>query len=156
LKKIVILIISHLAFAIFGFVIGIFTLPILTAPSAPSEEEMAVANAQAEFTGQFQRDLKGSDFLHWGDGKVLIGQKLISLEGSIAPGPDYNLYLSPEFVETESDFEQHKSAMVNVGPIRNFKNFIVPVPDSVNPSNYNTAVIWCETFGEFITAAKYK
>ncbi len=155
MKKIVILIVTHIVVAIFGFVLGIFTLPIITAPDAPSDDEITMATAQAEFIGQFQRDLKGSDFLHWGDGKILVGQKFIVLEGSIAPGPDYNLYLSPKFVETESEFEQIKSTMFKVGPVRTFENFIVPVTDSVDPNNFNTVVIWCESFGEFITAAKY-
>ncbi len=135
--------------------LGIFTLPILTAPDAPSKDEITTATAQAEFTGQFTRDLKDSDFLHWGDGKILVGREFIVLEGSIAPGPDYNLYLSPTFVETESEFEQLKSTMVKVGAVRTFENFIVPVPDSVDSSNFSTIIIWCESFGEFITAAKY-
>ncbi len=155
MKKIVILIITHFIFAIFGFALGIFILPILTAPDAPSENEITAATAQVEYTGLFTRDLKDSDFLHWGDGKVLVGREFIVLEGSIAPGPDYNLYLSPTFVETESEFEQLKSTMIKVGAVRTFENFIVPVPDSVDPSAFNTVIIWCESFGEFITAAKY-
>lgn len=155
MNKIAILIISHLAFAFFGLVVGIYALPIITAPNPPSAEEMTAASTQAEFSGQFQRDLKGSDFLHWGDGNVFIGKKFISLEGSIAPGPDYNLYLSSKFVETEDEFAQHQSTMVKVGAVRTFKNFIIPVPNGVYPNEFNTVIIWCETFGEFISAAKY-
>ena len=155
MKKAVLLIISHFVFAAFGFAVGIFTLPILTAPNAPSENEISAATAQAQYTGKFVRGLKGSDFLHWGEGEILIGEKFIMLKGSISPGPDYNLYLSPKMVETESEFEMLKSSMVMVGPVRGFKNFIVPVPESINPSHYHAVIIWCETFGEFITAAKY-
>ena len=64
---------------------------------------------------RFRRDLDGSDFLHWGEGDVFVGRKLIALEGRIAPGPDYRLYLSPEFVETEADFARLKGSMVQVG-----------------------------------------
>ncbi|MDW3095536.1 MAG: DM13 domain-containing protein [Gammaproteobacteria bacterium] len=156
MKKISILIVTHFLFAMFGFVVGIYTLPIITAPNAPTEDEMITASAQAEFTGQFKRDLKGSDFLHWGDGKILVGRKFIVLEGSIAPGPDYNLYLSPKFVETESEFKQLKSTMIKVDAVRTFENFIVAVSDSVDPSKFNTVIIWCESFGEFISAAKYQ
>ena len=156
MKKIITLVITHFIFTVFGFVLGVFTLPIITAPKAPSSDEITTAASQAEFTGQFTRDLKGSDFLHWGEGNILIGQEYIVLEGSIAPGPDYNLYLSPTFVETESEFEQNKSSMINVGAVRTFENFIVSVPDSIDPSNYNSVIIWCESFGEFITAARYK
>jgi hypothetical protein len=76
--------------------------------------------------------------------------------GKLAPGPDYKLYLSPEFVETEADFNRLKSGMVRVGDVRTFENFLVPVPESSDPAAYNTVVVWCESFGQFITAAKYQ
>lgn len=93
---------------------------------------------------------------HWGDGTLSVNHDVISLEGEVAPGPDYRLYLSPTFVETEADFVRLKESMVRVGDVRTFKNFIVPVPSSVNPSNFNTAIVWCESFGQFITAAQYQ
>lgn len=46
--------------------------------------------------------------------------------------------------------------MVRVGDVKTFKNFMVPGPESVDPSRYNTVVIWCEAFGQFITATRYK
>jgi hypothetical protein len=76
--------------------------------------------------------------------------------GKLAPGPDYKLYLSPEFVETEEDFNGLKSEMVRVGDVKTFENFLVPVPESIDPAAYNTVVVWCESFGQFITAAKYQ
>lgn len=76
--------------------------------------------------------------------------------GKLAPGPDYKLYLSPEFVETEADFNRLKSEMVRVGDVKTFENFLVPVPESIDPAAYNTVVVWCESFGQFITAAKYQ
>lgn len=111
---------------------------------------------RAEFSGQFRRDLQDSDALHWGEGTVFVGNTAISLEGSIAPGPDYKLYLSPEFVETEKDFNRLKSTMVRVGDVKTFENFIVPVPESVDPGAYTSVIIWCESFGQFITAAQYR
>jgi hypothetical protein len=74
----------------------------------------------------------------------------------LAPGPDYKLYLSPEFVETEAEFTRLKSRMVRVGDVRTFENFVVSVPESIDVSSYNTAIVWCESFGQFITAAKYR
>jgi hypothetical protein len=64
--------------------------------------------------------------------------------------------LSPEFVETEIDFNRLKSSMVRVGDVETFKNFLVPVPEAVDVERYNTVVVWCESFGQFITAARYK
>jgi len=148
--------ITHAVALAIGFAAGIYALPILIAPSAPSANDVAAQAGGAEFTGQFRRDLKDSDPLHWGEGTVSISHHSIVLMGRIAPGPDYKLYLSPEFVETEADFLRLKPGMVRVGDVKTFDNFIVPVPESVNPANYNTVIVWCESFGQFITAAKYR
>ena len=156
MKKLLLLTVSHLLFAIAGFAVGIYALPILTAPKAPSSDEMANAINNAQFKGEFRRDLKGSDFLHWGEGVISIGDKFISLQGEVAPGPDYKLYLSPEFVETEAEFLKIKEKMVQVGDVKTFKNFVVSVPESIDTNSYNTAIVWCESFGEFISAASYK
>lgn len=156
MKKFILLAVTHLLFSIGGFAAGIYMLPILTAPDAPSEAEMISATEKVEFKGQFRRDLKGSDFLHWGEGTISIGKEFISLQGKIAPGPDYKLYLSPEFVETEAEFSRLKPKMVKVGDVKTFKNFIVSVPESINPAEFNTAIVWCESFSEFITAASYQ
>ncbi|MCG8041159.1 MAG: DM13 domain-containing protein, partial [Candidatus Thiodiazotropha endolucinida] len=34
--------------------------------------------------------------------------------------------------------------------------FIVDVPSHINPSDYTSVIVWCESFGQFITSAKYK
>jgi hypothetical protein len=112
--------------------------------------------SEAMYTAQFRKDLQDSDFLHWGEGTVSVGTSAITLIGKLAPGPDYKLYLSPEFVETEADFNRLKTSMVRVGDIRTFENFVVDVPPDIDPSNFNTVIVWCESFGEFITSAKYQ
>lgn len=155
MKKIL-LIISHLAFAAIGFAAGIFVLPIITAPDGPEKSVVEAQSKQAKFNTEFKRDLKGSDFLHWGEGKVFISDSSISLMGEIAPGPDYKLYLSPTYVETKEDFEKIKSTSLNIGDVKTFDNFIVPIPKTTDLAKYNTIVIWCESFGAFITAAKYR
>lgn len=156
MKKLILLAVSHILFALVGFAAGVYTLPILMAPDAPSVAEVDGAAGKAEFQGQFRRDLEGSDFLHWGEGEISVGREYISLKGKIAPGPAYKLYLSPQFVETEADFARLKPRMVRVGDINTFENFIVPVPDSIDPRRFNAVIVWCESFGEFITAASYK
>lgn len=156
MKKILLLLASHAAVLAIGFALGIYALPILIAPDAPTKEQVSSAAAQAAYTGQFRRDLKDSDALHWGEGAVSVGRESITLAGRLSPGPDYKLYLSPEFVETEADFKRLKSQMKRVGDVRTFENFVVPVPASVDVSQYKAVIIWCESFSEFITAAKYK
>jgi hypothetical protein len=151
-----VLVASHLIAVAIGFGLGVYFLPILIAPPAPTKAEAASQAASARFVGTFRRDLKDSDALHWGEGTVSIGAASIVLEGEIAPGPDYKLYLSPEFVETEADFARLKPNMVRVGDVKTFTNFVVPVPASIDPARYNTVVVWCETFSQFITSARYR
>jgi Electron transfer DM13 len=139
-----------------GFALGVYALPILTAPPAPSAAEVRAAAGTPRYTAQFRRDLKGSDLLHWGEGKVSVAPRAISLEGEVAPGPAYKLYLATEFVETEADFARIKPGALQLGDVKTFKNFIVPVPESVDIDRYNTVIIWCESFSQFITAAKYR
>ena len=147
---------SHLLALAVGFALGVYLLPILVAPEAPSQAEVSAQAGSATFHGQFRRDLKDSDALHWGEGSVSLSRQAITLMGKLAPGPDYKLYLSPEFVETEADFRRLKSSMVRVGDVKTFENFIVPVPATIDPAAYTTVVVWCETFNEFITSAAYR
>ncbi len=154
MKKLL-LIISHCVFAFLGFVLGIYTLPILTEEKSPSEHALKVQMANPKYVTSFTKQLKGSDFFHWGKGKVTLNSNNISFKGKLAPGPDYRLYLSPKFVETENAFNQSKSKMIQVGAINSFNGFILDIPKSINIDNYSSIIIWCETFGEFITAAEY-
>ena len=156
MKKVILLLITHLAVGIAGFAAGIYFLPILTAPPAPTQAEVEAVARTATYSGEFRRDLADSDALHWGEGTISVSRDTISLMGSVSPGPDYKLYLSPEFVETEADFERLKSRMARVGDVKTFDNFLVAVPATLNPDDYTTVVVWCESFGEFITAAQYR
>ena len=101
--------------------------------------------AQAQIVG-------GADCLR----RLVLGHGHQGNLGRIAPGPDYRLYLAPRFVETESDFLALKNRALEVGTVKTFENFIVPLPDSVDVSAFNTVVIWCESFSQFITAAEYR
>ena len=74
---------------------------------------------------------------------VSVSAQSIALAGKLAPGPAYKLYLSPQFVETEADFNRLDPTMVRVGDVKTFENFIVPVPDRIDPSRYNTVIVWC-------------
>ena len=156
MKRFIILIATHSLVGAIGFAIGIYTLPILMAPKAPSSKEVYQQHNETRFEGQFRRDLKGSDFLHWGEGTVYVGRTAISLIGRLAPGPDYKLYLSPDYVEKEDDFLRLKPGMIRVGDVKTFDNFIVHFSDNIDPNEYNTVIVWCESFGQFITAARYK
>lgn len=156
MRRILFLIASHAAAAVVGFAAGIYLLPIIIAPPAPTASEVEAAAEGTQYRGEFRRDLEDSDALHWGEGTVFVGPAAISLQGRIAPGPNYKLYLSPEFVETEADFIRLKPSMVQVGDVKTFENFIVAVPEFIDPSAFNTVIVWCEAFSQFITAARYQ
>ena len=147
---------THGTVGITGFAGGIYALPILTAPPEPDAAELTALASNAMFTGEFRRDLKDSDALHWGEGTLSVGSDSVAFMGRLAPGPDYRLYLSPEFVETEADFNRLKSDMVQIGDVKTFDNFVVVMPAGIDPALFTTAIVWCESFGEFITAARYR
>ncbi|MCR5884177.1 DM13 domain-containing protein [Rhizobacter sp. J219] len=153
MKKALLLIATHAVVLAVGFVAGIYVLPILTA--APPATAVMPAR-EALFQGQFRRDLKDSDFLHWGEGRVTLDATRIAFDGKLAPGPDYKLYLAPQFVETEADFMRLKPQMLRVGDVRNFERFELPLPPGTDLQRYNTVIVWCETFSQFITAATYR
>ncbi|HEX2827783.1 MAG TPA: DM13 domain-containing protein [Burkholderiales bacterium] len=156
MRRTVLLLATHATALAIGFAAGIYVLPILSAPEAPPASELQKAAAAAQFIGQFRRDLKDSDPLHWGEGKVSIGARAIALQGRVSPGPAYKLYLSPEFVETKADFLRLKSAMAQVGDVKTFENFVIAVPEPLDVARYTSVVIWCEAFSQFITAARYR
>jgi len=156
IRTLFILIITHLAVGVFGFMLGTYALPILIAPPAPSEAEINQMTSGVQYSAEFRKDLKDSDALHWGEGRVSVGPDYITLLGTLAPGPDYKLYLSPKFVETEADFKQLKPSMLRVGSVKTFENFAVKLSPDTDLSQYNTVIIWCEAFGQFITAGKYR
>lgn len=156
MKKTLLFIVTHVLALALGFGLGVYLLPILIAPPAPSAQDVGQAATGARWTGTFRRDLRDSDALHWGEGTVSVGERSIAFDGRLAPGPDYKLYLSPQFVETEQDFRRLKSRMVRVGDVRTFENFIVHLPAGVDPARFDTVIVWCESFDQFITAARYR
>lgn len=147
---------THLVALAIGFGLGVYFLPILIAPAAPTASDVRSAAASAKWTAAFRRDQKGSDFLHWGEGTVSVSPRAVALEGRVAPGPDYKLYLAREFVETREEFLKVKAAAARLGDVKTFENFVVPVPASVDVAQYTTVVVWCETFSMFISSAKYR
>lgn len=156
MKKLLQHLITHSIALGIGFAAGIYLLPILTAPPAPNETVISAIAQKASFTARFKRDLDGSDALHWGEGELFIARDGIALRGKLAPGPDYRLYLSPAFVENEAQVLALKDQMLEVGAIRTFDNFMVDFPQPVAIEQYNTVLVWCEAFGEFISAAQYR
>ena len=155
MKKLVLLC-THLAVGVVGFGLGVYALPILIEPDSPSSSSVEAISQQAIYMGEFSKDRQDSDFLHWGVGIVSVSESAIAFEGELAPGPDYKVYLSPKFIETEQAFNDSKSKLLKVGDVKTFDRFMVELPEGVDFNRFNAVVIWCETFGQFITSAKIK
>ena len=141
-----------------GFGLDTYYLPILAASEGASDAVVAAAKSDAMISATFRKDLKGSDGFHWGEGTLHLtregGQYYFKLEGSVPPGSDYKLYLTPQYVEDEASFLAIKAQSVRVADITGFDNFRVDVPMSIDPTQYPAIIVWCERFSEFITAGR--
>ena len=138
---------------VIGFGLGVYFLPILTAEKGLDAAAIEALSQSALRQGTFVRDLPGSDGLHWGDGVIMANADRIWLDGEISPGPDYRLYLIPKYVETGAEFLQIKADSTQIGPIKAFENFALDIPADLEVTNFPAVLIWCEAFGQFITAA---
>ncbi|GGY48011.1 hypothetical protein GCM10011297_21100 [Bacterioplanes sanyensis] len=155
MKKLITLLLSHGLVAVFAFAAGIYTLPILIAEAPPSAELWQQREQQVVYRTAFDHQRQDSDWLHRGQGEVLVGRDFVSFQGSLSPGPDYRLYFSPEFVETEADFLRLKERMLNVGDVRSFNGFDVRF-NAIDLQRYNSVIVWCESMNQFITSAQYR
>jgi hypothetical protein len=147
---------THALALALGFALGVYTLPILTAPKGPDKAALEATTGTALFKGRFDRNLKGSDLLHWGEGEIRIMTSRIAHVGRLAPGPDYKLYLAPSFVDTKDAFLKVKDQSRRIGDVKTFDGFLIDVPVGVDVGAYTTAVVWCEAFSQFISAAQYR
>lgn len=148
--------VTHGAALAVGFALGVYLLPILTAPPSPDAAALEAMAQDAVYTTEFAQNLRGHDFLHWGKGTVSLSPQRIVHEGTLAPGPDYMVYLVRDFVEHEDEFLPLKSQSALIGQVKTFEGFAVDIPQGVDLKAYTTVLVWCEAFSEFIAAAKYR
>lgn len=155
MRRLILWLVTHGVALAIGFALGVYFLPILTAPDSPDAAMLENAAQEAMFSAELTRDLRGSDFLHWGEGTISLTPTQIVHEGALAPGPDYKVYLTTGPVEHEDEFEPLKATAALIGDVKTFGGFLLDVPEGVDVSSYSTLVVWCESFGEFITSATY-
>ena len=84
----------------------------------------------------------------------MINATRVWLDGEISPRPDYRLYLVDDYVDTGADFLAIKAQARQVGPIKAFTNFSLDLPADIDSNAFDVVVIWCEVFGQFITAVR--
>ena len=137
-----------------GFPLGVYFFPIIVADGPAGQAVLAAENAAAEREAVFVKDLPGSDAAHWGEGTLLLSGDRVTLMGRVSPGPDYRLYLTPEYVDTRQGFLGIKDRSVEVARVKGFKDFSYPIDPGIDQSQYDSVVIWCERFSAFITAGR--
>lgn len=153
--KIITLAGTHLVSVLIGFALGIYMLPILTASPATDVTDLVEMQASGpRYEAYFSRDRQDSDFFHWGEGVMRFYEDMIIFEGEIAPGPDYRLYLTPKYVESEKDFLSIKAQSKQIAHIKSFNGFALDINTRLSDTDYDSVVIWCETFRQFISSAK--
>jgi len=147
---------SHLALFGAGIGLGIYILPILTAQENATLSDIEEVKGLAKYNGEFSRNQKGSDALHWADGELFVSDHDIVFEGSIAPGPDYKIYLTKTLATDKESFLAIKKEAILIGELKNFGNFRKAIPAGVNVNQFTAVQIWCERFSKFIGSAKYQ
>lgn len=155
-RRLTLLSASHLLVACLGFALGVYLLPILTAPPDPPAAAVTEMIDAAKYRSSFRRNLPGSDALHWAEGTVAVSPGRIAFDGKMAPGPDYKVYLTREYVDTIDGFLRIKDQSRRVGEAKSFKRLSLELPADVDVEDYTTVVVWCETFSKFISAAQYR
>jgi len=152
------LLVGVLGAAPIGFALGVYYLPIIVASEGASDIQIRNAKENILARASFVKDLKGSDSMHWGEGELIIskedGQVYATLDGEVAPGPDYKIYLTSKFVDDKDSFLAIKQGSQKVAEVNGFKNFRTMLPASTEVGDYAAIVIWCERFEKFITAGK--
>ncbi len=156
MRRVLVLAATHLLTLGLGFGLGVYFLPILIAPDDPPVAQVQAAMAHATYHTTFRRDLKGSDAVHWAEGKVSVSARQVAFDGKMGPGPDYKVYLVHDFVDNKADFLKIKDKAQRIGEVKTFNRFVVEVPADVDVDEFTTVVVWCERFSQFISAGQYR
>ena len=125
-----------------GFGLGLYVgVPVLTAGPGLDQAAVQAPASSADRRGRFVRDLPGSDALHWGDGNIMVNANKIWLNGTVSPGPDYRLYLVPEFVDDGVAFLAIKAESWQIGAVKTFENFALDLLPANDLNEYDAVVI---------------
>ncbi|MGU9961393.1 MAG: DM13 domain-containing protein [Candidatus Puniceispirillales bacterium WSBS_2018_MAG_OTU23] len=154
LRRHIILTLMTMSFGslVVGFGLGVYFLPIIIADAPADASIVQAASASAERQAMFVRDRKDSDATHYGNGTLFLSSNRVTLEGTVTPGPDYRLYLTPKYVETGDDFRAIKAQSVEIARVKGFENFSYEISQNIDINAYSGVVIWCEKFGKYITS----
>ncbi len=131
--------------------------PANDAPPAPMQAQVTSGQpATATQHFRFDESAPGRDPIHWANG---TGRFMQSEQGWVlrlnsdfkaGPGPNFWLYLNTRAVGEESAF-QVDTGRVRLARLRSFEgaqNYLLP--PGMDPSQFHTLTIWCESFGVYI------
>ena len=131
-------------------------------PAAADAAPLALADAAPASTFRFDDKAPGRDTVHWADGTgALIRTQqgwVLRLDGNFkaGPGPNFWLYLNTRGVGDEGDFNAD-ARRVRLAKLRSFEgaqNYLLPA--SIDPSQFHTVTVWCESFGAYIASGALK
>ena len=71
----------------------------------------------------------------------MMNANKIWLDGTISPGPDYRLYLVPEFIDDGANFLAIKAESRQIGAVKTFENFALVLPPAIDLDEYDAVVI---------------
>ena len=138
----------------FGIAVAVFAYPFVF-PPPPANEQVS----EAERVGLVAKGVfihaEPSDPLHYGQGDVVVYQKLVHLTKNfkVGPGPKFHVYLSPKAgIRSSADFSSADS--LDLGRLRAFEGSQkYSVPAGTDLSKYKSVVIWCEQFSVLVSPA---
>jgi hypothetical protein len=155
---------------VFGVAIGamamLIAFPFLFPPPAANDAPPMAAQSQgagsqpasAALRFRFDESAPGRDPIHWANGTGSFMQTeqgwVLRLNGDFkaGPGPNFWLYLNTRTVGEESAFKAD-AGRVKLAHLRSFEgaqNYLLPA--GVDPSQFHTLTIWCESFGVYIAS----
>lgn len=139
----------------FGVALGFFLFPFVF-PPAPAAEQLTELDQRSRIIthGTFIHANK-SDPVHWGKGTVTVRGDSVFLgeDFEVGPGPKFHVYLVPK-ARIRSSADLSNQRFVDLGRLRSFRGSQrYPIPASVNLTEIQSIVIWCERFAVLISPA---
>ena len=88
------------------------------------------------------KDVKDSDFLHWGEGQISISKEKIICQGNLSHSRGNKLYLTKTFVTDEEGFLKKRNKKFKMGTINSLNEFLHEFRKTPSLERNNSVVIW--------------
>jgi hypothetical protein len=151
---------SFILGGLIGTVVGsvgmLIAFPYLFPPAPANDPALATMAAAPAATFRFDEQAPGRDSVHWANGRGTLVRTdagwVLRLEADFraGPGPNYWIYLNTRPVGQNREFTGD-SGRVRLAKLRSFEgaqNYVLPA--SIDPTQFHTLTIWCESFSQYI------